>query len=252
MTFSFRSTCAAVVLACASLAPGIAGAQLQSKVGGITPVDSLSAQEHEMLSLATEYSKKCGDTLERWIAGKETSEDKLFSSIYYPMPKTDPPKFTTDWDRLSDRDILPIEEAVVGKSPVIVFAVMVDKFGYLPTHNARYSQPLTGNLAIDLVNNRTKRIFNDRTGLAAARSVRRLRRLAAALTRHHHATAAVETAMNRHLLAALGRSGPVELPLTPALRAHPPPARHRHRHHAAASVAPIVCCAARARTSDSR
>jgi methyl-accepting chemotaxis protein len=30
--------------------------------------------------------------------------------------------------------------------------------------------PLTGNLASDLVNNRTKRIFNDRTGLAAASS----------------------------------------------------------------------------------
>ncbi len=86
------------------------------------------------------------------------------------MVKTDPPKFTTDWDRLSDRDILPIEEAVLAKSPVIVYSVMVDKFGYLPTHNARYSQPLTGNRAVDLVNNRTKRMFNDRTGIAAARN----------------------------------------------------------------------------------
>ncbi len=170
MTRSFRSTGAAVVLTLGLLAPTAARAQLQSKVGGITPVDSLTGQEQEMLALASDFAKKCTDALERWIAAKETSEEKLFSSIYYPTPKTDPPKFTTDWDRLSDRDILPIEEAVVGKSPVIVFAVMVDKFGYLPTHNARYSQPLTGNLAIDLVNNRTKRIFNDRTGLAAARN----------------------------------------------------------------------------------
>jgi len=42
--------------------------------------------------------------------------------------------------------------------------------GYLPTHNQRFSLPLTGNLAFDLVNNRTKRIFGDRTGLAAARN----------------------------------------------------------------------------------
>jgi methyl-accepting chemotaxis protein len=48
--------------------------------------------------------------------------------------------------------------------------VLVDRFGYLPTHNLRYSQQLTGNLAVDLVNNRTKRIFNDRTGIAAARN----------------------------------------------------------------------------------
>ena len=31
-------------------------------------------------------------------------------------------------------------------------------------------EPLTGNLATDLLNNRTKRIFNDKTGLAAAKS----------------------------------------------------------------------------------
>ncbi|MFL5581923.1 MAG: chemotaxis protein, partial [Gemmatimonadaceae bacterium] len=94
----------------------------------------------------------------------------LFNSMYYPVPKTDPPKFTTDWDRLADRDVQGIEEAMLAKSPVMVYAVLVDKFGYLPTHNVRYSQPLTGNLANDLVNNRTKRIFNDRVGLLAARS----------------------------------------------------------------------------------
>ena len=170
MTLSFRTLGAIVVLMGASVAPATARAQLQSKVGGLTPIDNLTAQEHEMLALASDFSKRCADALEKWLAAKETTDERLFSSIYYPTPKTDPPKFTTDWDRLADRDIAPISEAVLGKSPVMVYAVMVDKFGYLPTHNARYSQPLTGNLAIDLVNNRTKRIFNDRTGLAAARN----------------------------------------------------------------------------------
>ena len=123
-----------------------------------------------MLALAHDFARRCAETLEKWIASKEASEEKLFSYLYYPMPKTDPPKYTTDWDRLSDRDILPIEESILAKSPAILFTVMVDKFGYLPTHNQRYSLPLTGNPAADLVNNRTKRIFNDRTGLAAARS----------------------------------------------------------------------------------
>jgi len=170
MTLSFRTLGAIVVLMGAAVAPATARAQLQSKVGGLTPIDSLTAQEHEMLAVASDFSKRCGDALEKWLAAKETTEERLFSSIYYPTPKTDPPKFTTDWDRLADRDVQPIMEAVLGKSPVMVYAVMVDKFGYLPSHNARYSQPLTGNLAIDLVNNRTKRIFNDRTGLAAARN----------------------------------------------------------------------------------
>src|SRR5215208_1722850 len=154
MTFAFRRALPALP-------------QLQSKVGGHTPVDSLTAQEQEMLAVATEFSRRCGEAMERWISGKEVSQERLFNSMYYPVPKTDPPKFTTDWDRLADRDVQGIEEAMLAKSPVMVYAVLVDKFGYLPTHNVRYSQPLTGNLANDLVNNRTKRICNDRTGIAA-------------------------------------------------------------------------------------
>ena len=130
----------------------------------------ITSQEGEMLELAVDFAARCGETLERWIASGEVSRERLFSALYYPLPNTDPPKFTTDWDRLSDRDILKIEEGVLAKSPLIQFAILVDRNGYLPTHNQRYSQPLTGNLAIDLVNNRTKRIFNDRTGLAAAQN----------------------------------------------------------------------------------
>ena len=51
----------------------------------------------------------------------------------------------------------------------VVFAVLVDRNGYLPTHNTRYSQPLTGDPEKDRVNNRTKQIFADPVGLAAAR-----------------------------------------------------------------------------------
>ena len=123
-----------------------------------------------MLALANEFARRCTDTLERWVASKEGTPDQLFSFLYYPMPNTDPPKFTTDWDRLSDRDVLAIEESILARSPTIIYTVMVDRHGYLPTHNQRYSLPLTGNMASDLVNNRTKRIFNDRTGLAAAQS----------------------------------------------------------------------------------
>ena len=47
----------------------------------------------------------------------------------------------------------------------IIFAGAVDNNGYFPTHNNRYSQPLSGDYNKDLVNNRTKRIFDDPTGI---------------------------------------------------------------------------------------
>ena len=165
MTRSLRTAGAVLLLACAGLVPAGAAAQ-----GKAPSVDSLTPQEREMLALAQDFSKRCTEALERWIASKEVTEERLFSALYYPVAKTDPPKFTTDWDRFSDRDVQSIEESILSRSALLIYAVMVDKNGYLPTHNLRYSQPLTGNLANDLVNNRTKRIFNDRTGLAAARS----------------------------------------------------------------------------------
>eukprot|EP01034_Spumella_vulgaris_P001729 gene1729-2279_t len=37
--------------------------------------------------------------------------------------------------------------------------------GYVPTHNKAFSQALTGDAQVDAVNNRTKRKFEDRTGI---------------------------------------------------------------------------------------
>jgi methyl-accepting chemotaxis protein len=157
-----------LLLAALLLAPGPARAQPRPTAA---QVDALNAQEKEMLGAAQDFARRVTESMEGWLAAKEVSEERLFASLYYPIARTDPPKFSTDWDRLADRDIQGIEEAVMTRSQSLVFAVLVDKFGYLPTHNLRYSQPLTGNLANDLVNNRTKRIFNDKTGLAAARSL---------------------------------------------------------------------------------
>jgi methyl-accepting chemotaxis protein len=158
----------ALALVAALLAPGVARAQAPLSAAQLG--DSLTAQEREMLELAQDFARQCATTLEGWVSKKEVSTERLFSELYYPVPKTDPPKFTTDWDGLADRDVLAIEDRVLARASTIVYAVLVDRQGYLPTHNSAYSLPLTGNLASDLVNNRTKRIFNDRTGILAARS----------------------------------------------------------------------------------
>ena len=160
-----RALALSAALAALSLSPAPARAQAAR---AITAVEALSAQEREMLALGNEFARRVTATLEGWLAKKEVSRERLFSFLYYPMPDTDPPKFTTDYDKLADRDLVEIQEDILSRSPTLIYTVTVDRNGYLPTHNQRYSQPLTGNKASDLVNNRTKRIFNDRTGLAAA------------------------------------------------------------------------------------
>jgi methyl-accepting chemotaxis protein len=159
-----------LAVATAAFAPPADAAQPKRPVGETSTLEDLSAQEREMLELGKEFARRCTETIERWQAKKEVSPERLFSFLYYPLPDTDPPKFTTDYDKLSDRDVLEIEEEILAQASTIIYTVMVDKNGYLPTHNQRYSQPLTGNKASDLVNNRTKRIFSDRTGLLAAQN----------------------------------------------------------------------------------
>jgi methyl-accepting chemotaxis protein len=71
---------------------------------------------------------------------------------------------------ITDSALRNILDRCLAKDKRFIFAVAVDKNGYLPTHNTKYSQKLTGKSRIDIKKNRTKRIFNDRTGLAAARN----------------------------------------------------------------------------------
>lgn len=130
----------------------------------------LSAQDREVLATANQLAAEAAQAMEKWIAAKEISEERLRSRLYYPIAGTDPIKFKTDYDALADRDLVAPQEKALARSSAYVYAVVTDVNGYLPSHNQKFSQPLTGNRAVDLVNNRTKRIFGDRVGLAAARN----------------------------------------------------------------------------------
>ena len=102
-------------------------------------------------------------------SGKFTMEE-LFDENYIPIPGTDPQKYHTKYDGYMDETILVIEDEFLAKDDQVVYAVLVDRNGYLPTHNSIYTKPLTGDREKDLAGNRTKRFFNDERGIAAARN----------------------------------------------------------------------------------
>jgi methyl-accepting chemotaxis protein len=105
------------------------------------------------------------------LASGQFDKDELFDTNYQPITEgplagTSLPKYTTAYDSFLDQRILAIEDRFLEDS-MVVFAVLVDRNGYLPVHNSKFSQPLTGNDDRDRVGNRTKRLFNDPVGLAA-------------------------------------------------------------------------------------
>ncbi|BEH09108.1 MULTISPECIES: methyl-accepting chemotaxis protein [Geobacter] len=118
--------------------------------------------------LASEMRDRVIATLERAAADRRVTLDALFSAEYTPIPDTFPQKYRTPSDRLFDEIISPIQEDVLGRDSGMYYAICVDRRGYCPSHNLRYSRPLTGNREADKEHNRTKRIFDDRTGLRCA------------------------------------------------------------------------------------
>jgi methyl-accepting chemotaxis protein len=118
----------------------------------------------KLLSEARSAAQNIGDLFAEQVKNGQISEPDLFSQNYRPIANTNPTKFSTPFDSLTDRLLPTIQEPILERHQDVLYAGAVDRKGYFPTHNKRYSHPLTGDYERDLVNNRTKRIFDDATG----------------------------------------------------------------------------------------
>ena len=94
----------------------------------------------------------------------EIKLEDLFDQNYQPIPNTKPQKFHTRFDALADKLLPAIQEPYLDRHKEIAYAIACDRSGYVPTHNNRFCQALTGDEKRDFVGNRTKRIFSDPVG----------------------------------------------------------------------------------------
>ena len=156
-----RATRSAMALA--ERAEAIAGALGAS--AAVTPHDP-------MREAAQAAALDVGRIFEAAIAAGKITREALFDRQYTPIPNTDPPKHRTSFDAFTDRALPGLQESLLLALPQLAYAGAVDNNGYFPTHNKKFSQRLTGDYAVDIVNNRTKRIFNDRTGARCGSSTK--------------------------------------------------------------------------------
>ncbi|MBF0259530.1 MAG: HAMP domain-containing protein [Desulfamplus sp.] len=117
-------------------------------------------------------AKMISQVLEEAVDNGVFQVQDVFDQQYVEIPGFDPPKYHTKYDAYLDKAILALQDEFLTDESVI-FAVAVDINGYLPTHNTRFNQPPTGDKEKDLKLNRTKRIFNDETGIKAAKNTQK-------------------------------------------------------------------------------
>lgn len=127
---------------------------------------------HDPLRIAAQQAAhEIGLMFSQAIKAGRITREALFDRHYQPIPNTNPPKHRTRFDAFTDRVLPELQEGLLARMPQLAYAGAVDDHGYFPTHNKKFSQPLTGDYDIDIVQNRTKRIFNDRTGSRCGKNI---------------------------------------------------------------------------------
>lgn len=117
---------------------------------GNTPFDSLVMV---LESLCAACSKLLLQANERGV--------DIFDMQYRRIAGSNPSRYHTAYDTAIDQPLTEILDYVLDKLPAGFYTLLVDKSGYCPTHNTRYSRQPTGDLDHDTRYVRHKRIFDD-------------------------------------------------------------------------------------------
>jgi methyl-accepting chemotaxis protein len=125
------------------------------------------------IAAAIEAAHRISSIFERAVDEGRISLADLFDQDYAPIAGTNPQQVMTRFVALTDRELPAIQEPMLALSDKVIFCAAVDRNGYLPTHNLKYSQRQGTDPVWNAAHCRNRRIFNDRTGLAAGRNTRR-------------------------------------------------------------------------------
>lgn len=130
-------------------------------------------EDTPFISRVTELAAQISARFEQALASGELQEADLFDSNYVKIAGTNPQQVRTRFLDFTDRVLPALQEPMLELSPKVVFCAAVDRNGFLPTHNLKFSKPQGADPVWNAANCRNRRIFDDRTGLAAARNQRR-------------------------------------------------------------------------------
>ncbi|WP_196260277.1 methyl-accepting chemotaxis protein [Pelagibacterium limicola] len=115
---------------------------------------------------------RIGSLFEAAVGAGEISMSDLFDTDYREIRGSNPKQVMTRFTEFTDRVLPAVQEPVLKLDPRVTFCAAVDRNGYLPTHNKIYSHPQGPDPVWNVSNCRNRRIFDDRTGLAAGRNTK--------------------------------------------------------------------------------
>jgi methyl-accepting chemotaxis protein len=140
-----------------------------------TLIELIAASGHEtvdspFIRFVTEKASKISELFENAIDNGDITLEGLFDENYTEIPHTNPIQYMTNFIALTDKILPAIQEPALDLDPDIVFCAAVDRNAFLPTHNKQFSHPQGDDSEWNTANCRNRRVFDDRTGTAAAQN----------------------------------------------------------------------------------
>jgi methyl-accepting chemotaxis protein len=166
-------------LACDVVAVTRLGVHVRFKEPSETERASLARMLEAAKASDAIYIARCTETAAKVVAaftaalraGRAT-EAALFDISYRPIAGTDPAQVTTQATAICELLLPPITDRVKDADSRVAFCAATDRGGYIAAHNRECSKPQRpGDPVWNAANSRNRRVFDDRAGILASRSL---------------------------------------------------------------------------------
>ncbi|OJV08826.1 MAG: hypothetical protein BGO20_21370 [Bosea sp. 67-29] len=126
-----------------------------------------------LIEHAQDFARRIGSAMETALDQGLTSESELFLTRYIAVEDSEPRQYLSPSLPALEAVLPPVLAGTLASDPRLAFAVVGDRNGYVPVHNAAFSlPPRRGEAAWNETYVRNRRIFDDRVGIGFGRSVR--------------------------------------------------------------------------------
>jgi methyl-accepting chemotaxis protein len=132
----------------------------------------LRAKEQSLREIVIARAAMISALFEQAIESGALAQADLFDVNYAPISGTNPQQYRTRALDFLEANLPAIQEPILALDPAVVFSAAVDRNGYLPVHNKKYSAPQGDDPVWNNANARNRRIFDDMVGLLAGRNTK--------------------------------------------------------------------------------
>jgi len=141
----------------------------ENMVNGLDDIGR-SRQDGDHIERVQKDAKEMGTALEAALEEGKITERDLFAVDLEPIAGTNPTQYLSPITAITDELFTPIQEAALDWREDVIFCAAVNRIGFLPTHNTKFSMKQRQDPVWNASHSRNKRLFNDRVGLKAGQN----------------------------------------------------------------------------------